>query len=125
MTAGSAQRPMPPLQATATAEPAMDSSTDWSDFEGTSSEFITACGLPDYYCVLGVRNVSTTIRHLMTLMSQKMQLSCSQRYTVSGLHRQQSMPMSTLLFQNKLDFAFIGTRRCSVRQRNCNRTKNG
>jgi len=32
----------------------MDSSTDWSDFEGTSSEFITACGLPDYYCVLGV-----------------------------------------------------------------------
>ena len=56
--AGAAQRPVQPLQATATAETATESSVNTAGFDEIRSDFITSSGLPDYYCILGVRRVA-------------------------------------------------------------------
>lgn len=46
---------MPQLQATANAEPAVDARAENPGPHEMQTDFITASGLPDYYCVLGVR----------------------------------------------------------------------
>ena len=53
--AGPVHRPLPPLQAIATAGP------DTGTANGAQTSYITVSGLPDYYEVLGVRFAAWTL----------------------------------------------------------------
>jgi hypothetical protein len=55
LSAGPVRRPLPPLQATATAGP------ETGTANGAQTSYITVSGLPDYYEVLGVRSAARTL----------------------------------------------------------------